>query len=99
MNKTQQQVYNQNGAIIHTLHPSTNVHARIYSEEQRREINRLISEGYLPHHSSVGTGNTTKAHWTTKSYKGRFGEGILMLTTSPYSSNFNHKTYFLKQAV
>lgn len=96
MNKTQQQIYNQTGAIINTLHPSTTVHAIIYSEEQRREINRLISEGYLPHHSSVGTGNTTKAHWTTTNYKGRFGEGILMLTTSPYSSNFNHLTYFLK---
>lgn len=93
MTKTEQQIYNQNGAIINTLHPSNNVFARIYSEEQRKEINRLISEGYLPHHSSVGTGNTTK------SYKGRFGEGILMLTTSPYSSNFNHLTYFLKQAI
>ena len=99
MNKTEQQIYNQNGAIIHTLHPNTNVHARIYSEEQRKEINRLIREGYLPHHSSVGVGNVTNAHWTTRNYKGRFGEGILMLTTSPYSSNFNHLTYFLKQAV
>lgn len=99
MTKTQQQVYNQTGAIINTLHPSNNVFAIIYSEEQRKEINRLISEGYLPHHSSVGTGNTTKAHWTTKDYKGRFGEGFVMLTTSPYSSNFNHLTYFLKQAV
>lgn len=97
MNKTLQQVYNQSGAIIHTLHPSTVVHARIYSEEQRKEINRLISEGYLPHHSSVGVGNVTKAHWTTKNYKGRFGEGVVMLSTSPYSSNFNHKTYFIKQ--
>lgn len=96
MTKTERQIYIQTGATINTLHPSTNVQARIYSEEQRREINRLISEGYLPHHSSVGVGNTTKAHWTTKSYKGRFGEGILMLTTSPYSSNFNHLTYFLK---
>jgi len=98
MNKTEQQVYNQTGAIIHTLHPSTVVHARIYSEAQRKEINRLISEGYLPHHSSVGVGNSTKAHWTVINYKGKFGEGYKMITTSTLSSNFNHLTYFIKQA-
>lgn len=94
MNKTEKLVYNQTGATIHTLHPSRSVQARIYSEKQCEEINRLISEGYLPHHTSVGTGNSTRAHWTIETYNGKFGHGYRMITTSPYSNNFNHLTYF-----
>jgi hypothetical protein len=32
-------------------------------------------------------------------YQGKYGVGFKMITTSPYSSNFNHITYFVKEAV
>lgn len=32
-------------------------------------------------------------------YQGKYGVGFKMITTSPYSSNFNHLTYFIKEAV
>jgi len=46
-------------------------------------------------HSSVGRGNSTVKHWNLQKYKGKFGKGFKMITTSPFSSNFNHITYFL----
>lgn len=99
MNKTEQQVYNQTGAIINTLYPSAVVHARIFTEDQRQQINQLIQSNYLPHHTSVGRGNATTKHWNLETYKGKFGEGYKLITTSPYSSNFNHITYFIKEAI
>ncbi len=98
MNKTEQQVFKQDGATIHVLHPSSVCQAIIYSDEQRQKINELISEGYLPDHTSVGCGKATRANFSVESYKGKFGEGFKMVTTSPYSSNFNHLTYFIKKA-
>jgi len=85
----------QDGRTIRTVHPSSVVQAIIFDEEQRATINRLMSHGFLPHHSSVGKGRSGKKHWTLSKYKGRYGRGFLMCTTSPYSSNFNHLTYFL----
>jgi len=82
---------------IKTLDNNPKILASIYSEEQRKEIDRLISEGYLPHHSSVGIGNPTKAHWTVNNYHGKFGYGFKMITTSTLSNHFNHITYFIKQ--
>ncbi len=85
----------QTGATIATLLPSQTVQARIYSEEQRDSIDRLIRHHFLPHHSSVGRGRTGRKHWRLEKYRGKFGKGFRMITTSPFSRNFNHITYFL----
>ena len=90
-------IKNQEGAIIRTLHPSTVAYARIYSEEQRMTIKHLIRHNYFPHHTAVGVGKSTKKHWNIEKYQGKYGFGFKMITTSPYSSNFNHLTYFIKQ--
>ena len=90
-------VYNQSGRFINTLHPSIVVRAHIYSEDERNQINQLIQANYLPHHSAVGKGKTTAKHWSLEQYRGKFGEGYKLITTSPYSTNFNHITYFIKQ--
>lgn len=47
-------IHNQKGAIIRTLHSSNVAYARIYSEEQRMRIKQLIQHNFLPHHTSVG---------------------------------------------
>lgn len=49
-------INNQEGAIIRTLHSSNVAYARIYSEEQRMRIKQLIQHNFLPHHTSVGVG-------------------------------------------
>lgn len=84
----------QTGAIIMVQNP-TMVHARIYSEEQRDTINALIRHKFIPHHTAVGKGRSTKKHWNLEKYVGKYGKGFKMITTSPFSSNFNHLTYFL----
>ena len=89
-------IYIQDGRTIKTLNPSENVKAIIYSDEQRRTINALIRHNYIPKHTSVGTGKSGKNHWSIENYNGRYGVGFKMITTSPYSSNFNHITYFIK---
>lgn len=88
-------IFIQDEATIKTLHPSSVCQARIYSEEQRQTIRLLLRHNFYPHHSSVGRGNSTVKHWNLQKYKGKFGKGFKMITTSPYSSNFNHITYFL----
>jgi hypothetical protein len=85
----------QDGHIIKTVRPSNVAHAIIFDNEQRKTIYRLMSHGFLPHHTSIGKGLSTKRHWQLQKYRGRFGRGFKMITTSPYSSNFNHLTYFL----
>ena len=87
-------INNQSGATIRTLHPNPVARAIIYSNEQRAKIVQLISHGFLPHHTSVGRGLSSKKHWRTDKYIGKFGRGFKMITTSPYSSNFKHLTYF-----
>lgn len=84
---------------IVTANINYNVLARIFDDEQRKTICELINRGYIPHHTSVGIGKTGKRHWSLTEYSGRFGCGYKMTTTSEYSNNFNHLTYFLKQAV
>ena len=79
-------INNQGGATIVTLHPTKTAQALIYDNEQRATIIDLIKRGFKPHHTSVG-GNVEK-------YKGRFGKGFKMITKSPFSTNFNHLTYF-----
>jgi hypothetical protein len=87
-------INNQGGAVIRTLNPNPVAHALIYDNEQRAKIIQLIRHGFLPHHTSVGVGKAGKKLWNVEKYKGRFGKGFKMLTTSPFSSNFNHITYF-----
>ena len=85
MNKTIKNINNQSGATIRTLYPNPVAQAFIYCQEQRAKVVQLIRHGFLPHHTSVGVGKTGKDH---------FGKGFKMLTTSPFSNNFNHITYF-----
>ena len=94
MNKTIKNIKNQNGATIRTLNPNSVAQAFIYSQEQRAKVVQLIRHGFLPHHTSVGVGKTGKDHWRIEKYRGKFGKGFKMLSTSPFSTNFNHITYF-----
>ena len=94
MDKNRQLITNQGGATIVTLHPSKVAQAIIYDNEQRATIVELIERGFKPHHTSVGAGKTGRRLWNVERYKGRFGEGFKMITRSPYSTNFNHLTYF-----
>lgn len=89
-------IFNQTGRTIKTLHPEYVVKAFIYSEEQRRKIQELIRESYFPHHTAVGKGNVTAKRWNVEEYKGRIGQGYRMITSSPYSSKLNHITYFIR---
>ena len=87
-------INNQGGATIVTLHPSKVAQALIYDNEQRATIIDLIKRGFKPHHTSVGVGKTGRKPWNVEKYKGRFGEGFKMITRSPFSTNFSHLTYF-----
>ena len=89
-------INNQGGATIVTLHPKKTAQAYIYDNEQRATIIDLIKRGFKPHHTSVGVGNTGKKLWNVEKYKGRFGKGkgFKMITKSPFSTNFSHLTYF-----
>ena len=70
--------------------------ANIYSEEQRQKIHELIRENYFPHHTAIGKGNVTSKRWNVEEYSGRVGQGNRMITSSPYSRNLKHITYFIK---
>lgn len=89
-------IFNQNGDFINTLHPKIDIKAYIYSEEQREAIQKLIKLNYYPHHTSVGRGLSGSKHWSIENYNGKMGTSYKMITTSPFSSNFNHITYFIK---
>ena len=95
MNKTIKNISNQGGATIRTLNPNPVAQAFIYCQEQRAKVVQLIRHGFLPHHTSVGVGKTGKNHWRLEKYRGKFGKGFKMISTSPYSFNFNHLTNFL----
>ena len=94
MKQTTDNINNQGGAIIRTLNPNPVAQAFIFIGEQRAKIVQLISPGFLPHHTSVGKGLSGRKHWRVEKYRGKFGNGFKMITTSPYSTNFNHLTYF-----
>ena len=94
MKKTTENIKNQGGAVIRTLNPNPVAQASIFNSEQRAKIVQLIRHGFLPHHTSVGVGRSGKDHWRVEKYRGMFGSGFKMITTSPYSTNFNHLTYF-----
>ena len=87
-------INNQGRATIRTLNPNPVAQAFIFSEEQRAKVIQLIRHGFFPHHTSVGVGKTGKNHWRLEKYRGKFGKGFKMLTTSSFSTNFNHVTYF-----
>lgn len=69
-------INNQEGAIIRTLHSSNVAYARIYSEEQRMRIKQLIQHNFLPHHTSVGVGKSTRKHWNLRSTKANMEWGL-----------------------
>ena len=92
-------IFNQDGRYINVLRPTNVAAAGIYSEAQRQQIRLLIHHNFFPHHTAVGKGRCTKRHWNLEKYRGKHGIGFKMITTSPYSSNFNHLTYFIKEAV
>ena len=94
MNKTTENINNQGGATIRTLNPNPVAQAFIYCNEQRAKIVQLIRHGFLPHHTSVGVGKSGRKHWRVEKYRGKFGHGFKMISTSPFSTNFNHITYF-----
>jgi hypothetical protein len=101
MKKTQEprwkrQIY----AVIQTKSERRpDIYARIYSEEQRSVINSLIAKGYCPTETIVGKGKCTRRHWNLEPYAGKKGEGYRMISSYPWSSNFNSITFFLKQTV
>ena len=88
-------IFIQDGTKIKTLHPSQNVSAIIFSDEQRKMINLLLHHNFYPHHTSVGRGKSSKKHWNLEKYRGKYGKGFKMITTSPYSANFKHLTYLI----
>ena len=89
-------IFIQDGIFINVLRPSHIVRAGIFSEDERKQINLLIRHNFFPHHTAVGRGRCTRKHWNLEKYRGRYGVGFKLITTSPISSNFNHITYFLK---
>ena len=89
-------IFNQDGRYINVLRPTDVAAAGIYSEAQRQQIRLLILHNSVPHHTAVGKGRCTKKHWNLEKYRGKYGVGFKMITTSSISSNFNHLTYFLK---
>ena len=89
-------IFIQDGVTIKTLHPENMAKAIIYDEEQRNTILHLIRDSYFPHHTAVGKGNLASGMWNVEKYRGRIGEGYKMITSSPYSRNLKHITYFIK---
>ena len=94
--KTTENINNQDRATIKKLNPNPIARTFIYSGEQQRraKIVQLINNGLLPHHTDVGKGLSGRKHWRVEKYRGNFGKGFKMFTTSPLYSNFNHITYF-----
>lgn len=99
-------IINQNEWWIQTLDNSLKFPAKIYSEEQRDTIRRLIQHGYYPTHTSPGKAKCTKKRWNLEKYRGRHGIGFRMVSSyvRPYTlggyvrSNMNSITYFIRQA-
>lgn len=88
-------IFIQDENFIKVLRPSR-IWARIFSQEQRDMIKRLIRHNFFPHHTAVGEGRCSRKHWAIEKYRGRHGVGFKLITSSPFSSNFNHITYFIQ---
>lgn len=68
--------------------------ARIYDQEQRDTINRLISHGFMPVRTVCGRGRCTSKHWNLEKLNSpRIGKGFKMISSYKFS-NFNSITYF-----
>lgn len=88
----------QRWAIIETqIQRRSDIYARIYSEEQRDTLQNLINQGYVPTETIVGRAKCTRKHWNLEPYSGKRGEGYRMISSYPWSSNFNSITFFIKQ--
>lgn len=99
MNKNKEPRWkNQRWAIIETqIQRRSDIYARIYSEEQRDTLQNLINQGYVPTETIVGRAKCTRKHWNLEPYSGKRGEGYRMISSYPWSSNFNSITFFIKQ--
>ncbi|MBQ0142823.1 MAG: hypothetical protein KBT06_08515 [Prevotellaceae bacterium] len=99
MNKNKEPRWkNQRWAIIETqIQRRSDIYARIYSEEQRDTLQNLINKGYVPTETIVGRAKCTRKHWNLEPYSGKRGEGYRMISSYPWSSNFNSITFFIKQ--
>lgn len=88
----------QRWAIIETqIQRRSDIYARIYSEEQRDTLQNLINQGYVPTETIVGRAKCTRKHWNLEPYSGKRGEGYRMISSYPWSSNFNSITFFIRQ--
>lgn len=88
----------QKWAVIHTQSERrSDIYARIYSEEQRTTLQNLINQGYVPTETVVGRARCTRKHWNIEPYAGKRGEGYRMISSYPWSSNFNSITFLIKQ--
>lgn len=88
---------NQNMWFIKTMAPISQKYAAIYDDEQRATITRLIEHGFYPHHTALRQERCGKKHWSMKKYRGRHGNGFMVISSCPKSSNFNLATYFIRQ--
>ena len=78
--------------------------ARIYDEEQRETINRLMKHGFIPLKTTAGKGRCTRKRWNVEKYQGRNGIGFRMISSyvRPHTlggyvrCNLNSITYFIK---
>lgn len=101
MSKEQEPMWKQQKwAVIQTQSQRrSDIYARIYSEEQRTTLQELINQGYVPTETIIGRAKCTKRHWTLVPYSGKRGEGYRMISSYPWSTNFNSITFLIKQAV
>ena len=100
MNKNKEPRWKQQvWAVIQTQSERrADIYARIYSEEQRNTLQNLINQGYVPTETIVGRAKCTRKHWNLEPYSGKRGEGYRMISSYPWSSNFNSITFLIKQA-
>lgn len=87
---------NQNKWFIITQDLNYTKLARIYDDEQRETINRLIGQGYVPTMTTAGKGRCTKRHWNLEEYSGKNGSGYRMISSYRGSLALNSITYFIK---
>lgn len=78
--------------------------ARIFDDEQRETINKLMSLGFMPIITTSGKGRCTRKHWNIEPYNGKHGDGYRMITAYNNRDQFgnfrpsrlNSITYFIK---
>lgn len=78
--------------------------ARIFDDEQRETINKLMSLGFIPIMTTSGKGRCTRKHWNVEPYNGKHGNGYRMISAyntrdqfgNFHPSSLNSITYFIK---